>query len=151
MTVAVFNRFIGSLGGVSELTAEQLMQVPEDERSEFFYNYLAGLGLQVPKRQFTATFDVATASERACRAYRPATLAQEVDVTLFRATQGFRDMPVDYGWSAFLAGGMHTCDISADHFTIVENGPITQVAHYINHAPARSSGRSSKDRPGVAA
>jgi 3-oxoacyl-(acyl-carrier-protein) synthase/thioesterase domain-containing protein/acyl carrier protein len=151
MMVAVFNRFLDSLGAVSDLSVEQLTQVPEQARSEYLYNHVVSLGLPLPKQQFMASFEVATASERACRAYLPAKLTARVDAILFRATDGFREMPVDYGWSAFLAGDLHTCDISADHFTLVENGPIAKVAQYLDQPPAKSSKRSSKGRAGVAA
>jgi acyl transferase domain-containing protein len=149
MTVAVFNHFMSSLGAVSDLTVEQLKQVPEHERKEYLYNRVAGLGLQLPKQQFMATFEVATASERACRAYQPVRLIQRIDATLFRATNGFENMPLDYGWSAYLAGGISTREISADHFTIVEKGPVANVAQYINQAP-RSETTPSKDRAALA-
>ncbi len=151
MTVAVFNHFISSLGAVSKLDVEQLKKVPEGERSEYLYNYVASLGLELPKQQFMATFNVATASELSCRAYQPTKLTHKVDVTLFRATDGFKDMPSDYGWGEFLSGNLHTCEISGNHFTIVEKGPVTEVAQQISHAPVKPIKKASRDRAGVTA
>lgn len=149
-TVAVFNRFISSLGAVSDLTVEQLQQVPEEERREYLYNYVVSLGLALPKRQFMASFDVGTASERACRVYRPVKLTQKIDVILFRATESFKGMPADYGWREFV-DDIQVCDIGADHFTIVENGPVAMVAQHINQPSAKYAKRLSKRRAAVTA
>jgi len=149
-TVAVFNRFITSLGAVSDLTVERLKQVPEVERREYLYNYVVSLGVPLPKQQFMATFDVGTTSERASRAYQPVKLKQRIDVMLFRATEGFKEMRADYGWRAFV-DDLQICDISADHFSIVESGPVALVAQYINQPPAKDAKRPSKRRAGVSA
>lgn len=149
-TVAVFNRFITSLGAVSDLTVEQLKQVAEEQRRDYLYNYVVSLGVPLPKQQFMATFDVGTGSERACRAYQPVKLTQRVDVMLFRAMEGFKEMPVDYGWRAFV-DDLQICDIAADHFTIVESGPVALVAQYINQPPVKDAKRPSKRRAAVTA
>jgi 3-oxoacyl-(acyl-carrier-protein) synthase/thioesterase domain-containing protein/acyl carrier protein len=149
-TVAVFNRFVSSLGAVSELDVEQFKQVPEEERREFLFNYVASLGVRLPKQQFIGSFEVGTACERACRIYQPPKLAQKIDVTLFRATDGFKKMAIDYGWRAFVED-LQICDIGADHFTIVESGPTAIVAQHINPPSAKYAKRLPKRRAAVTA
>lgn len=151
MTVAVFNHFIGSLGAVSDLTVEQLKQVVESERSEYLYRYVVSHGIDLPKKQFMATFDVAIASELACRAYQPVKLMHKVDVSLFRATDGFKDLPADYGWGAFVSGFIQTREIRADHFSILEKDSVMDVAKQISHSAGRSARKVSKERSAVTA
>lgn len=146
MTVAVFNRFVGTLGGASDLDVERLRAVPEAERRDWLYAQAAALGVDLPQAQFAAIFDAATTSERGCRAYAPPTLATDVDVVLLRATDGFRDVPDDYGWGEFLAAAPRTHAIAADHFTLLEQGPVTQVAERINPAAAEPAKKASRSR-----
>ena len=151
MTVEVFKHFVASLGGSVEIDVERLKAMPEDERSGFLYDSIAALGIELPKRQFLATFEVATGSERHCREYRPVKLQQRIDVTVFRATAGFKDVPADYGWGEFVVGAVQTCDIDADHFTILEKNPIQAVARQLNQPPAKPVKKTSRDRAGVPA
>lgn len=130
--VDVFKHFIGSLGGVSDLSVKKLQQVPEHERSEYLYNSVVSLGFELPKEQFIATFNAATASEQACRAYQPVKLSEAIDVTLFRATAGYPLAPEDYGWNQLLAQPLRTYVIKADHFSIIDKEPAKEVAKKIN-------------------
>lgn len=151
MTVEVFKHFVGSLGGTVEIDVERLKAMPEGERSGFLYDQVAGLGIDLPKKQFFATFDVATGSERQCREYRPAKLPQKIEVTVFRATAGFKDVPADYGWGEFLSNPVKTCDIDADHFNLLEKDPIELVARQLDQPSAKSAKKTSRDRAGVTA
>lgn len=152
MTVQVFNRFVASLGGESDLEVGSLQQIPDDERSEYLYHRIIDLGLELPKQQFVATFNVATASERGCRAYQPQQLTEALDVTLLRATESFKGMPADYGWGEFLAGEMRVRGVRADHFTIIEKGPVERIAKHINTSVGKKAAtRASRDRAQVTA
>lgn len=143
MTAAVFRNFAKSLGGVADLDARQLRQIPESQRSAHLYDYLAQLGVAVPRAQFIATFDVATASERACRAYRPRPLPKPVDTLLLRAGAGFAGMPDDYGWTPLLSGGLRVSPIAADHFSILERGPAAAIAKKLQSRPGKAPRKSA--------
>lgn len=131
MAVAVFNHFASSLGVHSDLDVETVRQVPENERSEYLYDFLVKRGVELPKRQFVATFNVATASERACRAYRPSKLTQKVELILLKAVNGYQNVPRDYGWGPFVPGQIRTFEFKADHFSLIEKGPVGDIAKKI--------------------
>ncbi|CAM4025536.1 beta-ketoacyl synthase N-terminal-like domain-containing protein [Bordetella tumulicola] len=150
MTIAVFNHFIASLGATSSMDVATLQAVPLEGRAEYLYDYAVGLGLDLPKRQFVATFEVATASEVACRSYEPVPLSGEVEVVLYRANQGFGDVPDDYGWNALISARLQVCEIAADHFNLLEKDPIGVVARHLNPILAKSS-RKGKDRTAAVA
>ena len=144
MVVAVFNHFAKRLGVRSDLDADMLRRVPESERSKYLYGFLCSRGIDLPRQQFIATFDAATASEHACRAYRPSRLPQPTDVVLITASNGFRGAPGDYGWGPFVTGPMRTFQVQADHLTIVEMGPVAEVAQKIP-ADAAKAARATPD------
>lgn len=146
MTVAVYNHFVATLGGESDLDVEQLQRIPEHERSEFLYQRVVALGLELPKPQFVATFDVATASELGCRAYQPRRLAQKTDLVLIRATEAFENAPQDYGWSEYAAGALRTLDVQADHFSLLEKEPVAEVARQIEQPAGRPGKKAARDR-----
>jgi polyketide synthase PksN len=131
MLVAVFNRFAQSLGAPADLTVEALRETPESRRSEFLHDLLAKRGFALPWEQFAATFDVATSSENLCRAYQPSRLASRIEVVLFKAADSYRGAPGDYGWGEFVNGPMRTLQVRADHFSIVEKGPVREIARKI--------------------
>lgn len=130
--LSVFKHFVGTLGGESTLTADQLSIISHAERSEFLYNAIPDVGISVPKKQFVATFDVATANEAACRSYQPEKLSHRLDVSLFRASDSYPEAPEDYGWNQFLNDPVRCYDIEANHFTIVEKEAAVTVAKQIN-------------------
>lgn len=136
MTAAVFRNFVHSLGASTELDARQLRLVPEEARSGYLHDLLCALDVSVPRAQFMATFQVATASELACRAYLPQVLPRDTATLLVRAREGFTGAPPDYGWRAFLAGGLQVHEIDADHFTLLEAGPATALAALIGTSGA---------------
>ncbi len=145
----VFNHFIGSIGGVSTLDAETLRAVPENERAEYLHGIVTDLGLDVPKRQFVATFRAADASETACLAYRPEKLGGKAEVVLFRATEGYPDAPQDYGWNALLSQPLRVHPIQATHFTLIEPDSVGHIAKAMN-APAKSQKKAAGKREALA-
>lgn len=139
MMVAVFKHFVRTLGGVSDLDVKRLQQVPANECSAYLYENIVRLGIELPKEQFLATFDVAAASERACRAYLPTALPEKIDVTLFRAIDGFKDAPEDYGWRPFLSAPPRICSVKADHFSLVERDAVREVARQIHSLTGKAA------------
>lgn len=150
MTVEVFKHFIASLGGHIDLDADGLRAIPEDQRGDRLHALIAAQGIEMPRRQFLATYAIATGSEHACRAYVPSRLPKQTKVTLFRATSAFKDVPEDYGWNAFVDGGVRICAVEADHFNLLEHDAIHSVARQWQAPGAPSddkaggTGKSSK-------
>ncbi|HEX8611491.1 MAG TPA: beta-ketoacyl synthase N-terminal-like domain-containing protein [Telluria sp.] len=132
MVVAVFKNFASSLGGHVELDVQTLKRVPEGERSDYLYDSLVMLGHALPREQFVATFNVATASELACRAYQPMPLGQKVDVVLMKAMDGFKGVPNDYGWGEFASVPVRIFPLKGDHFSLIEKGSVQELARKIN-------------------
>lgn len=159
MTVEVFKHFAKSLGTEIDLDAVRLMAIPESERSGWLFDTLAASGVDLPRRQFVATFDVATGSERACRAYVPTKLPGKTEVLLVRATSGFKNVPGDYGWGAYSDHDIAVFDVEADHFSLLEKEQIAIVAQRLRtravaHTdkpakPGKSNKKSARDRAGV--
>lgn len=144
MMVEVYRRFIVSLGGSTEVDMQRLQAVPEDERSAYLYESASGLGVTLPRQSFIDTFNVAVRSERSSRSYQPLRLSRKIDVTLFRAIEGFQNMPIDYGWSPFVMGTLRTIDIHADHFTLLEKEAVQKVGQHISPPPTRPTTRPNK-------
>lgn len=131
MVVAVFKNFASSLGGHVELDVQTLKRIPEGERSDYLYDSLVMLGHALPREQFVSTFNVATASEHACRAYQPVALGQKVEVVLLKAMDGFKGVPNDYGWGSFVPGAVRTFPLKGDHFSLIEKGSVQELAKKI--------------------
>lgn len=128
MTVEVFRHFVASLGGSIDIDADGLRAIPDAERAEHLFAMIAAQGIELPRRQFLATYAVATGSERDCRAYAPSILSNATEVTLFRAASAFKDAPDDYGWRGFVSGELRILGVDANHFTLLEHDAIHQVA-----------------------
>jgi 3-oxoacyl-(acyl-carrier-protein) synthase/thioesterase domain-containing protein/acyl carrier protein len=143
MVVAVFKNFASSLGGHVELDVQTLKRIPEGERSDYLYDSLVMLGHALPREQFVATFNVATASEHACRAYRPAPLGQKVEVVLLKAMDGFKGVPNDYGWGPFVPGAVRTFPLKGDHFSLIDKASVQELAKKIN-ALGGKAGKAGK-------
>ncbi|MBX3711506.1 MAG: hypothetical protein KF800_06065 [Lysobacter sp.] len=156
MTVEVFRHFVGGLGGRIDMDADGLRAIPEAERGERLHALVAAQGIDLPRRQFLATYATATGSERACRAYVPDKLPHPVQVTLFRAVSGFQGVPDDYGWGEFVHGALRTYTVDADHFSLLEHDPIHSVARQMQvptpvpapAPPTRPTGASKPAKPG---
>ncbi len=127
LVAEVFNHLAETLGGRLDLTAEGLAQIPQAEQAEHLYRMLGEHGLQLPHGYFMATYRVSTASEAMVRAYAMAPLPAEVDVTLIRAVQSYRDVPADYGWNRCLRRPLHVQEVAASHYTVIEAVGVPQV------------------------
>ncbi|RSZ60406.1 hypothetical protein HF313_20060 [Massilia atriviolacea] len=143
MVVAVFKNFASSLGGHVELDVQTLKRIPEGERSDYLYDSLVMLGHALPREQFVATFNVATASEHACRAYQPLPLTQKVDVVLLKAMDGFKGVPNDYGWGEFASVPVRIFPLKGDHFSLIEKASVQELARKI-HALGGKPGKAGK-------
>ncbi|MES2824540.1 MAG: type I polyketide synthase [Pseudomonadota bacterium] len=130
--VDICNSVMKNRGVNLNLDIQQLQQIPGSERCDYLYNLMAGQGFEMPREQFTASYNVAIASENCCRIYKPLKLSQKIDVTLYRALNGYPEIANDYGWNQLLMDPIRTCDINADHLSIVDNEPIQEVAKNIN-------------------
>lgn len=137
--VNVCANLTSSLGKTLDIDVEQLRQVQESERGEYIYNLLMQNGVDLVKEQFLTTFDntfiMFMASENCCRAYKPSKLPRNIDVLLFRATEGYMDkgMPEDYGWNQLLLNPINICKVESNHFTIIGKGPVEEISKEINN------------------
>ena len=141
----VFTHFTGSLGAAARVDPEALRQVPQDGRAGYLYAMLDGLGLgqNVPRDQFVATFQAAIASENACLAYQARALPVKIDTTLFKASDSYPGAPADYGWNALLGQPLRCHDIAASHFTLLDKDPAAELARKINLLGAKGSKKSA--------
>lgn len=119
MMADVFRHFSRTLGAEIAVDAGELEALPAGERGARLHALLGEKGIRLPYDAFQATFDIAVASEGACRAYRPQPLPDGARLTLIRAGGGFAGAPEDYGWSELAAGRFGVFEVAADHFSIV--------------------------------
>jgi 3-oxoacyl-(acyl-carrier-protein) synthase/thioesterase domain-containing protein/acyl carrier protein len=143
LVAEVFDHLIGSLGGKSNLDIRQLEQLASSERGEYLYRLLINHGLDLAKEYFIAAYNVSTASEELCRAYTLSKLSREIEVSLFRAVEGYRDVPDDYGWNRFLLKPVRIHEIKANHFSIIEKCAVGTLADMINLSQAKPAASSS--------
>lgn len=147
----VFNHFVSSIGGSATIDAKTLAAIPEGERAKHLHRIVAEAGLEVPERQFVATFDAAGASERVCRDYRPSEVDANVDVVLFRATRGYPGAPRDYGWSGHVKGGFQIHDVDATHFEVLAHEGVSVIARTLGaEGKAKNGKRGRKQAPATA-
>ena len=144
MTVAVFNHFARSLGVAADLDVAALLAIPERERSGYLHDFLAARGAAPPRQRFLATFEVATASERACRAHRPGRLPAGIDVQVFKAVDGFAGTPADLGWGRFADGPVHTHPVKGTHFSMLDKAAVKEIARKLRPSLARPAGSTRR-------
>jgi thioesterase domain-containing protein/acyl carrier protein len=130
--VDVSNNFMRAMGSNLILDVKQLKQVPEEKRCEYLYDIMTAHGLKLTKEQFTTSYNVSTTSDRSCRIYRPSKLSYTIDASLYRAIEGYPDMPEDYGWNQLLLNPIRVYDIKANHFSIIDKDPVREIAKEIN-------------------
>lgn len=145
-TVEVGNNFMKTLGVNLGLDAERLRQVPEGERCEYLYEAMTAKGLDITKEQFFSSYAVAEASDRACRTYKPTKLPGRIEVSLFRATEAYEDLPDDYGWNQLLLNPIRIFRINADHFTIMNEDSAGEIVKNIFASARGNFGRKAKGR-----
>jgi polyketide synthase PksN len=101
----------------------RLAQCSSEPSVEYFVSQLNDRGLEISTKQFTAFADVLRANLRCYRAYKPSILSHNIDVCLYRATQGHESqstMPRDYGWNQLLPSPIRIYDVEANHFSILK-------------------------------
>ncbi|GEM_PF-6507797 len=113
------------------IDVEELRQTIGNDRIEYLFNVSKKSGLNISKEQFITFYSVSMANKNCCQAYKPSKLLHKIDVSLYRATETYPDMPKDYGWNQFLLNPIKTIDINANHFSIIDKGPIQDVAKRI--------------------
>jgi len=130
--VEICNKLMSSLGAKTNLDVNALRKVPESERCEYLYNIMSAQGFHLNREQFTTSFNVSTANDQCNRNYKPKKLSKDINVSLYRATDGYyQEMPDDFGWNQFLCSPIKIYDIKADHLTIIEKLPIQKVVKQI--------------------
>jgi amino acid adenylation domain-containing protein len=118
-------------GATLAIDLERLRQSSSEENVQYVVELLNGCGIEINGEQFSAFYRVYQANLGCYRAYRPSMLAQKIDVALYRATQGHEDgqiTPVDCGWNQLLAGPVRVHDVEANHFSMLEEPHIEQIA-----------------------
>jgi polyketide synthase PksM len=116
---------------VAEIDTEKLRLTIGNDRIDYLYNHTKNYGFEMTREQFTLLYSVAMTNARSCRVYKPTKLPSKIDVSLFRATDAYQDKPKDYGWNKWIQKPVRIYDIKADHFSIVDKGPIQEVAQKI--------------------
>ena len=130
--VEICNKLMNSLGAKTNLDVEALRKVPENERCEYLYNIMSAQGFHLNREQFTTSFNVSTANDQCNRNYKPKKLSKDINVSLYRATNGYyQEMPDDFGWNEFLCSPVKIYDIEADHLTIIDKLPIQKIVKQI--------------------
>jgi amino acid adenylation domain-containing protein len=97
---------------------------PEDgEDVRYLVSLLNEGGPDVDHNQFAAVQEVYRANMSCYRRYKPTMLPQNIDVALYRATQGDSQtsmLPDDYGWNRLLSSPIRVHDVEADHHSLLK-------------------------------
>jgi amino acid adenylation domain-containing protein len=115
---------IATLGG-TDLGPDwnRLRRSTHQENVRYLVDLLNDGGDDITEEHFAAFLDVFRANLACYRAYKPPMLPLEIDVSLYRATQGHTEeptLPGDYGWNRLLRSPIRIHDVKADHFSILE-------------------------------
>jgi aspartate racemase len=116
-------------GARPEVDVERLRQLSDEEKVHHLAGLLSGLGLEMEREHLAAFYRVYQSNLLCYGAYKPAPLSYEVDVSLYRATQGRPDrpnLPPDYGWGRLLQRPIRIYDVEADHFSILKKARVIQ-------------------------
>jgi thioesterase domain-containing protein len=116
-------------GARPEIDVERLLRLSDDEKVHYLAGLLNDCGLEIDCGQFAAFYRVYRANLLCYRAYTPPSLSREIDVSLYRATEGRQDrlnLPHDYGWGRLLQRSIRIYDVEANHFSILKKVAITQ-------------------------
>lgn len=120
MAYAAIANAQGANGG---LDPEKLREAEQRADREYVVNLLIESGFEIDDEQFAAFRAVYRANVACYRAYEPAALPRDVDVSLYRATGNGSEvtkLPEDYGWNRLLRGPIRVHDVDADHYSILE-------------------------------
>ncbi len=139
--------FINASGQNVSLDAEQLKQVPENEIVDYIYDNVKNLGFNFPKEQLATSIYTTIANDKYCRAYKPLKLTEEIEILLFKATEGYMDAyknaPEDYGWNVLLHKPILIHAIESNHFSIINKNNSKKIARkitaFFNKATSKKS------------
>ena len=130
--VKVCNNLIVTMGGQGKLDIDEIRKVEGTSLSDYLYSAMSEKGFSLSKEQFEHSFKIIMASDACCRDYKARPLPNETDVCLYRALDGYTDMPADYGWNQLLKKAISTVDINADHLSILYEDAIREIANNMN-------------------
>jgi thioesterase domain-containing protein len=124
------------------LTREELLPLSPDgqlaailSRVDESHRLLSGLGIEAVRRMF----DVFKSNLRALRGYAPQVYAGRV--TLFRAAERGEWGPPGgtMSWDAWAAGGVQTCPVPGDHYTMMREPHVRVLAENLARHLARAA------------
>jgi thioesterase domain-containing protein len=126
---------IAAMAGVkTALDPVRLRQSNEVENDRYLAGLLNENGNDFHENQIAAFREVYRTSLRCYRAYNPPTLPRDIDVSLYRATQGnarTAAVPGDYGWNRLLQGPIRVHDVDADHASILNKVQFQEAGSQI--------------------
>jgi amino acid adenylation domain-containing protein len=129
-----------NLYGVNlEIDIDRLRRSTHEENIQYIVGLLHNRGLQVDAEHLAAFYTVYRANMLCYRTYTPVMLSREIDVSLYRATQGHQDGPMmlgHYGWNQLLQAPIQAYDVEADHFSILEKVQFQRRTEEYKHSTA---------------
>jgi thioesterase domain-containing protein/acyl carrier protein len=122
-------------GATLALDLKRLQQSFREENVQYVVGLLNDCGVEINDVQFAAFYRVYQANLYCYRTYQPSPLPHEIDVVLYRATQGHEDgrmMPRDYGWNQLVPGPVRIYDVEANHFSMLQEPHIQKIVGTLN-------------------
>jgi thioesterase domain-containing protein/acyl carrier protein len=113
------------------IDVERMRRSSNEENVQYVVGLLNERGLEINADQFAAFHRVYRANLLCYRAYTPSMLSRKIPVSLYRASQARQngpDIPRDYGWEQYLQSPLHTYDVEATHFSILEKVDLQGIA-----------------------
>jgi amino acid adenylation domain-containing protein/FkbM family methyltransferase len=128
---------------------DRLRQSPHEKNIQYIVESMNNAGVEVNHKQFTTILGMYRANQSCYRRYKPSVLPAEIDVVLYRATQGLEEGTAtfaDNGWNELLQKPIRTYDVEATHFSILEKKHCQEVADHIQceRQGTKSTGSRSK-------
>ena len=121
------------------IDAERLQQSSSEENIQYVIDLLNGCGVEINREHFAVFYKVYQANLLCYRTYQPSPLPREIDVSLYRATQGHADeqrLSRDYGWNQLVPGSVRIFEVEADHFSMLQEPHIQKIAGAFSHPTA---------------
>src|SRR4029077_18500898 len=129
-------------GATLALDLKRLQQPSREENVQYVVGLLNDCGVEINDVQFAAFYRVYQANLHCYRMYQPSPLPHEIDVTLYRATQGHEGgqmMPRDYGWNQLVPGSVRIYDVEANHFSMLQEPHIQKIVGTLNFSTATAA------------
>jgi len=121
-------------GANVELDSDRLRQSEEEENVRYLVGLLNDNGHEFHEGQITTFREVYRANLRCYRRYKPSMLPREIDVSLYRATQGnsrASTLPSDYGWNRLLQSPIRVYDVDGDHSSMLNKVQFLEAGSQI--------------------